>query len=225
MVGRLMSENVANVLVRSVQGGRKHTPVSLSQQNDGFPISLPDFYYPLIVTWSTQSQVDNLNGLYTIQQSTFNLKRGVGGFSFWKGQPQTKQNILALLLQGLRIYRYHHPQPHSTSTPPSSPSSIGHSSSIPSLPVCLAFLLARRVSSRSWMMTCSTLKKNFWVDVLDVNMDIEGSWSSRPPKGRFWDATITTFSAMSNLGSVEVAWVYWKHWSKTLRARRAFGIN
>lgn len=45
-----MSENVANVLVRSVQGGRKHTPVSLSQQNDGFPISLPDFYYPLIVT-------------------------------------------------------------------------------------------------------------------------------------------------------------------------------
>lgn len=23
-------------------------------------------------------------------------------------------------------------------------------------------------------MTCSTLKKNFWVDVLDVTMDIEG---------------------------------------------------
>lgn len=63
--------------------------------------------------------------------------------------------------------------------------STGHSNSIPSLPVCLAFLLARRVSSRSWMMTCSTLKKNFWVDVLDVNMDIEGSWSSRPPRGRF----------------------------------------
>ena len=63
--------------------------------------------------------------------------------------------------------------------------STGHPSSIPSLPVCLAFLLARRVSSRSWMMTCSTLKKNFWVDVLDVNMDIEGNWSSRPPRGRF----------------------------------------
>lgn len=70
---------------------------------------------------------------------------------------------------------------------------------LPNRPVCLAFLLARRVSSRSWMMTCSTRKKNFCVDVLEVSELIQGSCSSRPPSVLFCAATITTLSEPSNL--------------------------
>lgn len=70
---------------------------------------------------------------------------------------------------------------------------------LPSRPVCLAFLLARRVSSRSWIMTCSTRKKNFCVDVFEVSELIQGSCSSRPPSVRFCAATITTLSDPSNL--------------------------
>lgn len=68
-----------------------------------------------------------------------------------------------------------------------------------SLPVCLAFLLARRVSSLSWMMTCSTRRKNFCVEVFEVSELMQGSWSSRPPNVRFCAATITTLSEPSNL--------------------------
>lgn len=75
--------------------------------------------------------------------------------------------------------------------------SVFHLLSLP--PVCLAFLLARRVSSLSWMMTCSTRRKNFCVEVLDVSELMQGSCSSRPPSVRFWAATITTLSEPSNL--------------------------
>lgn len=49
------------------------------------------------------------------------------------------------------------------------------------------------------MMTCSTRRKNFCVDVFDVSELMQGSCSSRPPSVRFCAATITTLSAPSNL--------------------------
>lgn len=49
-------------------------------------------------------------------------------------------------------------------------------------------------------MTCSTLKKNFCVEVLEVRELMQGSWSSRPPSVLFCAATITTLSDPSNLG-------------------------
>lgn len=70
---------------------------------------------------------------------------------------------------------------------------------LPRRPACLAFLCARRVSSRSWMMTCRTRRKKRCVEVLEVRTDMEGSCSSRPPSARFCEATITTLSAVSNL--------------------------
>lgn len=48
-------------------------------------------------------------------------------------------------------------------------------------------------------MTCSTRKKNFCVEVLEVSELIQGSCSSRPPSERFCAATITTLSDPSNL--------------------------
>lgn len=49
------------------------------------------------------------------------------------------------------------------------------------------------------MMTCSTRRKNFCVEVFEVSELMQGSWSSRPPNVRFCAATITTLSEPSNL--------------------------
>lgn len=64
------------------------------------------------------------------------------------------------------------------------------------IPIFLAvtFFNACLAASRSCIITLSILSKNCWPDILLVNSDIAGSWSSRPLLRTFGEACSTIIS-------------------------------